>query len=196
MPSNHLILCRPLLLLPSVLPSIRIFCNASVLHIRLSKYWSFSFSISPSNEYSGLLSFRIESLQSKRLSSVFSNTTVQKHQFFDAQPTLWFNSHIHTWLLEKPYLWVHRHLSAKECLYFLVCFYIAHSFPSKEQAFSTFRVEVNICSDFEAQEQKVCHCLDCFPIYLPWSDGTRCRDFSFLNAEFEANFFTPLFQFH
>ena len=59
MPSNHLILCHPLLLLPSVFPSIRVFSNESVLHIRWPKYWSFSFSISPSNEYSGLISFRI-----------------------------------------------------------------------------------------------------------------------------------------
>ena len=59
MPPNHLILCRPLLLLPSILPSIRVFSNESVLHIRWPKYWSFSFSISPSNEYSGLISFRI-----------------------------------------------------------------------------------------------------------------------------------------
>ena len=60
MPSNHLILCRPLLLLPSILPSIRVFSNESVLHIRWPKYWSFSFSISPSNEYSGLISFWID----------------------------------------------------------------------------------------------------------------------------------------
>ena len=60
LPSNHLILCYPLLLLPSVIPSIRVFSNESVLHIRWPKYWSFSFSISPSNEYSGLISFRIE----------------------------------------------------------------------------------------------------------------------------------------
>ena len=60
MPSNHLILCRPLFLLPSVFPSIRIFSNQSVLHIRWPKYWSFSFSISPSNEYSGLISFRMD----------------------------------------------------------------------------------------------------------------------------------------
>ena len=59
MPSNHLILCRPLLLLPSIFPSIRVFSNESVLHIRWPKYWSFSFSISPSNEYSGLISFRM-----------------------------------------------------------------------------------------------------------------------------------------
>ena len=60
MPSNHLILCHPLLLLPSIFPSIRVFSNESVLHIRWPKYWSFSFSISPSNEYSGLISFRID----------------------------------------------------------------------------------------------------------------------------------------
>ena len=60
MPSNHLILCRPLLFLPSIFPSIRVFSNESVLHIRWTKYWSFSFSISPSNEYSGLISFRMD----------------------------------------------------------------------------------------------------------------------------------------
>ena len=84
MPSNHLILCRPLLL-PSIFPSIRVFSSESVLCIRWPKYWSFSFSISPSNEYSGLISFRIDwfdLLAAKGLSRVFSNTTVQKHQFF------------------------------------------------------------------------------------------------------------------
>ena len=82
MQSNHLILCGPLLLLPSVFPSIRVFSSESVLRIRWPKYWSFSFSISPSNEYSGLISFGLTgwiSFQSKGLSRVFSNTTVQKH---------------------------------------------------------------------------------------------------------------------
>ena len=90
-PSSHLILCRPLLLLPSVFPSIRTFSNESLLHIRWPKYWSFSFSISPSNVYSGLISFKMDwwiSLQSEGLSRVFSNTTVQKHQFFSTQPSL------------------------------------------------------------------------------------------------------------
>ena len=86
-------------------PRIRVFSSKSVLHIRWPKYWSFSFSISPSNEYSGLMSFRMDywiSLQSKALSRGFSNTTAQKHQFFGTQLSLWFNSHIHTWPLEKP----------------------------------------------------------------------------------------------
>ena len=60
MPSNHFMLCHPLLLLPSIFPSIRVFSNESVLHIRWPKYWSFSFSINPSNEYSGLISFRVD----------------------------------------------------------------------------------------------------------------------------------------
>ena len=79
MPSNHLILCCPLLLLPSIFPSSRVFSNESVLPIRWPKYWSFSFSISPSNEHPGLISFRMDWLdlwQSKGLSRAFSNTTV------------------------------------------------------------------------------------------------------------------------
>ena len=103
--SNHLILCYPLLLLLSIFPSIRMFSNESVLHIRWPKYWSFSFSNSPSNEYSGWFLLGLTdfiSLQSKRLSRVFSNTTTQKHQFFGSQPSLRSSSYIHTWLLEKP----------------------------------------------------------------------------------------------
>ena len=82
--SNHLILCYPPPFLPSIFPQIRVFFNESALHIRQPKYWSFSFIISPSNEYSGLISLGLTgwiSLQSKGLSRVFSNTTVQKHQF-------------------------------------------------------------------------------------------------------------------
>ena len=136
MPSSHLILCRPLLLLPPIPPSIRVFSNESTLHMRWPKYWSLSFSISPSNEHPGLISFRMDwldllavqgtlksllqhsskasilskeipglisfewtgwiSLQSKGLSRVFSNTTVQKHQFFGAQLSSQSNSRIHT----------------------------------------------------------------------------------------------------
>ena len=105
MPSNHLILCHPLLLLPSIFLSIRVFSNESVLHIRWPKYWSFSFSISPSMNLQDWFPLGWTdwiSLQSKGLSRVFSNTTVQKHQFLGTQPSSQANSHIHTWLLEKP----------------------------------------------------------------------------------------------
>ena len=92
---------HPLLLQASIIPTIRVFSNESVFPIRWPKYWSFSFSISPFNEYSGLISFRIDLLDlleglSKGISRVFSNTTVQKHQFFVTQLSLWSNTYIHT----------------------------------------------------------------------------------------------------
>ena len=98
MPSSHLILCHPLLLLPPIPPSIRVFSSESTLLMRWPKYWSFSFSISTSNEHPGLTLGWTGwiSLQSKGLSRVFSNTTVQKHQFFRAQLSSQSNSHIHT----------------------------------------------------------------------------------------------------
>ena len=105
MPSNDLILFHSLLLPPSVFPSIRVFSNESVLCIRWPKYWSFSFTVSPSNDYSGLISFRIDWLDFlavQGISGIFSSTTVQKHQFFMAHLSLQFNSHIHRWLLKKP----------------------------------------------------------------------------------------------
>ena len=95
-PSSHLILCRPLLLLPPIPTNIRVFSNESTLPMRWPKNWSLSFSISPSNEHPGLISFRMDWLdlvQSKGLSRVFSNTTVQKHQFFSPQLSSQSNSH-------------------------------------------------------------------------------------------------------
>ena len=96
MPSNHLILCHSLLFLPSIFPSIRVFSKESVLCIRWPKYWSFSFSIGPSDEYSELISFRMHWLDLLAvqgiLKRIFSNTTVQKHQFFRAQLSLGSNS--------------------------------------------------------------------------------------------------------
>ena len=105
MPSSHLILCCPLILLPPNPPSIRVFSNESTLHMMGPKYWSFSFSISPSNEHqdwSPLGWTGWISLQSKGLSRVFSNTTVQKHQFSGTQLSSQSNFHIRTWPLEKP----------------------------------------------------------------------------------------------
>ena len=95
MPSNHLILCCPLLLLPPIFPSIRVFSNESALRIRWTMYWSFSFKISPTNEQPGLISFRMDWLHLLALSRVFSNTTVQRNQFFSTQLSLQSNSHIH-----------------------------------------------------------------------------------------------------
>ena len=105
MPSNHFIPCHPLLLLPSIFPSIKVFSNESVLWISWPNYWSLSFSISLSTEHSGLISCRIDWLDHLDIQGILkslSNTTVQNHQFFCTQPSLWSKSYIYTWLLEKP----------------------------------------------------------------------------------------------
>ena len=111
MPSNHLILCLPLLLLPSITLSIRIFPNELVLLIGATA----SASVLPMNiqDWFPLWLTGLISLQSKDLSRVFSNNTVQKNEFFGAQLSWWSNFHMHPWLLEKPYLWIDRPLSAK-----------------------------------------------------------------------------------
>ena len=100
MPFNHLILCWSLLP-PSIFPSIRVFSSESVLHIRWPKYWSFSFSTSPSNEYSGLISFGMDwldllAVQGTLKSLLQHHSSKTSHQFFSAQLSLWSNSHIHT----------------------------------------------------------------------------------------------------
>ena len=121
--SNHLILCCPLFLFPSIFSSFRVFSNESALCIRWPKYWRFS--ICPSNEYSGSIPLGLiglMSLQSKGLSRVFSNTTVQKHQFFGTQLSLWSNPYIHTWQLEKNIALTRGPLLAKYCLCFLICY--------------------------------------------------------------------------
>ena len=103
--SNHLILYLPLLLLPSIFPSIRVFSSESVLRIGWPKYWSFSFIISPSNEYSGLISFRMNWLDLLAVQGTLKSLLQRhssKHQYFGTQLSLQSNSHIHSWLLEKP----------------------------------------------------------------------------------------------
>ena len=101
MPSNHLILCHPLLLMPSIFPSTKVFSSELALCIRWPKYWSFSLaSVLPINiqSWSPLGLTYLISLQCKGLSKVFARTTVRKNQFFGTQPSLWSSSHIHTWL--------------------------------------------------------------------------------------------------
>ena len=102
MPFNHLILCRPLLPQPSIFSSIGVFSNDSVLHIRWPKYWSLRFSISPSSEYSGLISFRMDWFDLLAVQGTLKSllhSTVQKHQFFGAQFSLWSNFHM---TIQKP----------------------------------------------------------------------------------------------
>ena len=118
MPSNHLILCRPLLLLPSIFPSIRVFSNESVLRIRLAKYWNFSFSISPSIEYSGLISFWMDWLDLLAIQGTlksFLQHHSSKASILWPQLSLLSNSHIHACLLEKNIvstIWIQMYIFA------------------------------------------------------------------------------------
>ena len=118
MPTNHLILCHPLLL-PPIFPSIRVLSRESALCIRWPKFWSYSFS--PSDEHSGLISFRIDWFDLLTFQGTLKNlssTTTWKHQFFGSRPSLWSNSHIHTWLVETTALTIWAFVSKVMSLLF------------------------------------------------------------------------------
>ena len=167
MPSNHLILCSPLLLPPSIFPTIRVFSNKLALHTRWPKYWSFSFSISPSNEYSGWISFRIDwfdllvvqgTLKSLLQPHSLKASVIQCSVFFMVQ-------------FSHPYMTTEKTIALTIWTFvskvMSLLFNMLSSFSSMEQASFNFKVVVTVCSDFGAQENKVCHCFHCFPIYLP-----------------------------
>ena len=122
MPANHFIHCLPLLLLPSIFPSIRIFSNESAFHIRWPKYWSFSFSISPSNEYSGLISFRMDWIDFLTVQGTLKSLL----QHYNSKASIHWHSAFfmvqlsHLYLLVKPKLWLYTPLSAKWCLCFSI----------------------------------------------------------------------------
>ena len=120
MSHNHLILCCPLLLSPSIIPSIRVFSSESVPHIKWPKYWSFSFSITPSNEFSGLIHFRIDWCDLLAVQGTLKSL-LQHHSskasILCPQLSLWSKPHIHTCLLEKPLLWLYDLCHPKSIVY-------------------------------------------------------------------------------
>ena len=181
MPSNYLILCHPLLLLPSVFPRIRVFSNESVLHIKWPMYWSFSFSISPSNEYSGLISFRMDWLDLLAVQGTLKSL-LQHHS--SKASILWCSAFLYS-QLSHPYMMTGKTIALTRWTFvgkvMSLLFNILSRFSSKEQASFNFMAVVTICSDFGALQNKVFHC---FPIYLLGSDGTGCHDLSFLHVEF------------
>ena len=187
MPSSHLILGRPLLLLPPIPPSIRVFSNESTLHMRWPKYWSFSFSIIPSKELPGLISFRMDWLD---LLAV-QGTLKSLFQHYDSKASMLWCSAFFMVQLSHPYMTTGKTIPLTRLtfvgkvmsLLFNMLSRFVIAFSSKEQASFNFMAAVTICSDFEAQENKVSHCFHCFPICFPWSDRTRCHDLRFLNVE-------------
>ena len=171
MPANHVILCQPLFFLPSIFPSIRVFSSESAIHIRWPKYWSFSFSIRPSKELSGLISLRLTgliSLLSKGLSRVFYSTTVRGHKFFSTLPLLSLQL-LHAYMTFGKSIALTVQTSVGMWCF---CFYhtveVCHSFPAKKELSSNFMAAVTIHGDFRGQEEEICQCFHLFPFYLPW----------------------------
>jgi len=138
----------------------------------------------------------LTSLLSKGLSKGFCSIGVQKHQFFSTQPCLWPKYHIHTWLLGKTKaLTTQTFVSKVMSLLFNVLSRLVIAFLLKSKCLY-FMAAVTIHRDFGAQENKSLSLFPFLHIYLPWSDGSKCYGLSFLNAEFQASFFTLLFHFH
>ena len=168
MPSNHLILCYPLLLLPSVFPSIRVFSSELAFHIRWPKYWSFS--ISPSNECSGLISFRMNWLHLLAVQGTLKSL-LQHHS--SKASILWCSAFFLV-QLSHPYMTAGKTIALTRqtfaikvmSLLFNMLSGLVVVFLPKEQKSFNFMAAVTICSDLGAQENKVCPCFHCFPIHL------------------------------
>ena len=178
--------CSPLLLLPSVFPSIRVCSSESALPIRWPRYWSFTFSISPYNEYSGLISFRIDWFDLLAVQGTLKS--LLQHQFESINssafsliygPTL---TSIHDcW---KNHGFDYTDLVGKVIsLLFSTLFRFVIAFPPRSKCLLVSWLQSPSTLILEPRKI-VCHCFHCFPIYLPLSDGTRCHDLSFLNVEF------------
>ena len=170
MPSNHLILCRPLLLLPSIFPSIRVFSSESIFHIRWPKYWSFSFSISPSNEYSGLISFRMDWLDLLAVQGTLesllqhhsSKASILRHSaFFIVQCSHLYKTTGKTTALTR-WAFVGRVMS----LLFNMLFRLVMTFLPRSKGLLISWLQ-SPSAVFGAPQNEVCHCFHCFPIYFP-----------------------------
>ena len=186
MPVNYLILCHPLLVLPSILRSIRVFSNELVLPIRCPKYWSFSFSISPSNEYSELICFRIDGFDLFEVQGTLNSLLQHYHS---KASVLWLSaflmvqfSHLYMTTGKTIALTRRAFLSKVMSLLFNMLSRFVTAFLWSKGLFISWWQSP---SAVILEPRRIVHqCFYCFPIYLPWSDGTGCHDLSFLNVEF------------
>ena len=187
MSSNHLILCRPLLLPPSVFPSIRVLSNESVLHIRWPKYWSFSFNISPSNEHPGLISFRMDWLDLLPVQGTLKSL-LQHHS--SKASILWCTAcfivqRSHPYMTTGKIIALTRWIFAGKgmSLLFNMLSRLVITFLPRSKHLLISWLQSPSAVILKPPKIKICHCFHCFPIYFPRSDGTRCHDLSFLNIE-------------
>ena len=187
MPSNHLILCCPLLLLPPIFPSIRVFSNESALRIRWPTYWGFSFHISPSNKHPGLISFGMDWLD---LLTV-QGTLKSLFQYHCSKASILLHSAFFIVQLSHPYMTAGKTIALTRrtfvgkvmSLLFNILSRLVITFLPKSKRLLIFWLQSPSAVILQPRKKKVSHCSYCFPIYLPWSDGTRCHDLSFLNVE-------------
>ena len=190
MPSNHFILCHSLLLPPSIFPSIRVFSNESVLHIRWPKYWSFSFNISPSNEHSGLISFRMNWLDLLAVQGTLKSL-LQHHS---SKASILRCSAFFTVQLSHPYTTTGKTITLTRrtfvdkvlsLLFNMLSRLVITFLPRNKHILISWLwlPSAMILEPSPPPKYKVCHCFYCFPIYFPWSDGTQCHDLRFLNVE-------------
>ena len=186
MPYNRLILCHPLLLLPSIFPSNRVFSNESALCSRWPKYWSFSFSVSPSNEHSGLISVRMDWLDLLAIQG--SLKSLLQHQSSKASVLRCSGFFIvqlsHSYMITRTTIAFTRQTFVGKVMSLLF------NMLSRLVIVFLQRSKCLLISWLQSPSavilkppKVVCHCFHCFPIYFPWSDGTRCHDLSFLNVD-------------
>ena len=188
MPSSHLILCHPLLLLPSIFPSIRVFSNESALRIRWPKHWSFSFSIIPSNEHPGLISFGMDWLDLLAVQGTLKSL-LQHHS---SKASILWRSAFFIVQLSYPYMTTGKTIALTRwtfvgkvmSLLLNMLSRLVITFLPRSKYLLISWLESLSAVILEAPQNKVSHCFHCFPIYFPRSDGTRCHDLSFLNVEF------------
>ena len=187
MPSSYLILGRPLLLLPPIRPSIRVFSNESTLRMRWPKYWSFSFSIIPSKEHPGLISFRkdwldllaVQGTLKSLLQHHSSNASILRlSAFFTVRL-----SHLYMTTGKTIALTRWTFLGKVMSLLFNMLSRLVITFLPRSKHLLISWLQSPSAVILEPKKHKVWHCFQCFPIYFPWSDGTRCHDLSFLYVE-------------
>ena len=186
MSSNHLILCSPLLLLPSIIPRIRVFSNESALCIRWPKYWGFSFKISPTNEHPGLISFRKDWLDLLAVQGTLKSL-LQHHS--SKASILWCSAFFIV-QLSHPYMTTGKTIALTRqtfvdklmsLLFNMLSRLVITFLPrSKRLLISWLQSPSAVILE---PPKIVCHCFHCFPIYLLWGDGTRCHDLTFLDVE-------------
>ena len=188
MSSSHLILCHPLLLLPPIPPSIRVFSNESTLCMTWPKYWSFSFSISPSNEHPGLISSRMGWLDLLAVQGTLKSL-LQHHS---SKASILRCSAFFTVQLSHPSMTTGKTIALTRRTFVGKLMSLLFNVLSRLVITFLLRSKYHLISWLQSpsavilhlQKNKVWHCFHCLPIYFPWSDGAGCHDLSFLNVEF------------